>query len=436
MRPTPRAVLLLALGLPLALLPAQLHPRLWPLWIAFLAVAALALGLDAVLLPRARALRVEAELPGQLMVGQEGEARLRIELAEVGSRRAAQLLADLSDTLAPQPPARFRLGRGAVTLPLRLLPVRRGRAVVERLWVRLSGPLGLMSRVVRIEPRKACPIVPDVSLVRSLALRLDRDSSLSSGLKIERYLGDGSEFESLREFAKGDDPRSIDWKVTARHRKLLVRQHRAERNHQVVLAVDSGHLMAETLAGIPKLDHALKAALYLAYISLHAGDRVGLAAFDARLGLYVEPVSGIRSFAVLNRMASRIDLSDRESNYTLALTSIGQRLHRRSLLVLLTDFVDSTAAELMVENVGRLARRHVVVLVALRDPLLPAVAGARPDSLLDLNRAVVAGGFVREREIVLRKLRRFGVLSIDAPPGEVSPRLVNTYLEIKRRERV
>jgi len=436
MRPTTRSVLLLASGFPLALLPALVLPRLWPLWIAFLAVAGLAIGLDAVLLPGAKALRAEAELPSLLLVGQEGEAVVRLGLEGGAGTRGVRVLADLSDNLAPQPPQVSRLERGEATLALRLVPVRRGRAVLERLWVRLSGPLGLMSRVVRIDPRKSCPIVPDVSLVRTLALRLDRDSSLHPGLKIERYLGDGSEFESLRELVKGDDPRSIDWKVTARHRKLLVRQHRAERNHQVILAIDSGHLMAETLAGIPKLDHALKAALYLAYISLHAGDRVGLAGFDARLGVFVEPLSGVRAFSILNRMASRIDVSDRESNYTLALTSIGQRLHRRSLVVLLTDFVDSTAAELMIENVGRLARRHVVVIVALRDPLLPAVAGARPNNLLDLNRAVVAGGFLREREIVLRKLRRLGVLSIDAPPNEISPRLVNTYLEIKRRERV
>lgn len=433
MRPTARAVLLLALGFPLALMPALVHARLWPLWVAFVAVASLAIGLDGILLPRAKELALAAELPAQLMVGLEGAAELRISFP---GARAVRIIADLSPNLAPQPPLIRRLEPAGIALSLRLMPVRRGRAVLERLWVRLSGPLGLMSRVLRVEMQRSCPIVPDVSLVRTLALRLARDSSLHPGLKIERYLGDGSEFESLREFSRGDDPRSIDWKVTARHRKLLVRQHRAERNHQVILAIDSGHLMAESLAGIPKLDHALKAALYLAYISLHAGDRVGLAAFDARLGLFVEPLSGVHSFSVLNRMASRIDVTERESNYTLALTSIGQRLHRRSLLVLLTDFVDSTAAELMIENLGRLARRHVVVIVALRDPLLPAVAGAKPDSLLDLNRAVVAGGFLREREIVLRKLRRLGVLSIDAAPGEISPRLVNAYLEIKRRERI
>jgi uncharacterized protein (DUF58 family) len=308
--------------------------------------------------------------------------------------------------------------------------------VVERVWVRWTGPLGLMAAVAKVDLRRAVTISPNVRLVRSTALRLASDRELNSGLKIERYAGDGSEFDSLREHAQGDDQRSIDWKVSARHRKLVARQNRAERNHQVVLCIDSGYLMSEPLEGVPRLDHAVKAALLLAFVSLKAGDRVGLASFDARLGLFVEPAGGVNAFPTLHRLAGRIDYSDRETNYTLALTTIGQRLHRRSLVVVLTDFVDSIAAELMLENLGRLARRHVVLFVALRDPALAATAGAAPSTLLDLNRAVVAGGLVREREIVLRRLRRQGILSLDAAPGEVSPKLVNAYLDIKRRERI
>jgi len=104
--------------------------------------------------------------------------------------------------------------------------------------------------------------------------------------------------------------------------------------------------------------------------------------------------------------------------------------------VVLTDFVDTITAELMVENLDRLSRRHVVVFVALQDPGLAAVAAQQPSGVLELNRAVVAGGLLRDREVVLRRLRRFGIYPIDAAPGQVSPRLINTYLDIKRRERI
>ena len=135
-------------------------------------------------------------------------------------------------------------------------------------------------------------------------------------------------------------------------------------------------------------------------------------------------------------MASKVDYSDRETNYTLGLTSIAQRLSRRSLIVVLTDFVDTVSAELMVENLDRLSRRHLVIFVALQDPGLAATADRQPATLLDLNRAVVAGGLLRDREVVLKRLRRLGIYPIDADPAAVSPRLINTYLDIKRRERI
>jgi uncharacterized protein (DUF58 family) len=435
MRPTARAILVAALGLPVALLPALVYPRLWTFWPAFLGVLALAVGLDAALLPRRRDLSLDVELPGTMYVGEEDTARFALRAA--GPRPwPVRLAVDLSDRFAPQPPLRGRATPAGDTLLLRLVPLRRGRGVVERAWVRATGPLGLMAAVVRFDLQRAVTVTPNVRPVRATALRLAADRDFNVGLKIERYKGDGSEFDSLREYAHGDDQRSIDWKVSARHRKMVARQNRAERNHQVILAIDSGHLMSEPLDGIPRLDHAVKAALLLAYVSLKAGDRVGLASFDARLGLFVEPKGGLAAFSLLSRMAGRIEYSERETNYTLALTTIGQRLHRRSLVVVLTDFVDSIAAELMLDNLGRLARRHVVLFVALRDPALAALAGVAPASLVDLNRAVVAGGLVREREIVLRRLRRMGIVPLDAAPAEISPRLVNAYLDIKRRERV
>jgi uncharacterized protein (DUF58 family) len=307
---------------------------------------------------------------------------------------------------------------------------------VERAWLRATGPFGLLARTVTVELGCESLVVPNLGPVRRAALRFADDRSFRAGLQIERYAGDGSELESLREHVPGDDPRTIDWKATARHNKLVSRQLQAERNHQIVIALDTGRLMGEPLAGIPKLDHAVTAALYLSYVSLRAGDRVGWITFDARVGTFIAPLSGVRGFGVLAQRAGRIDSAEVETNFTLGLTELAQRLTRRSLVVVLTDFVDTVTAELMVENLDRLARRHAVVFVALQDPGLTAAAGQYPADLLALNRAVVAGSLLRDREVVLRRLQRQGIEPIDAPPAEVTPRLINTYLEIKRRERI
>ncbi len=435
MRPTRRAIVVAVVGLAVALLPAAVDARLWALWPIYLGGMVVALGADALLVPRRMEVTGALAMPGMLYIGEEEEAVLTV--AVPSARRVPVTVAvDLSDRLVPQPQLRGRASREGTGLRFRLAPTRRGRIVVERAWVRYAGPLGLMAAVARLDLMRQAPVVPNVRPVKTIALRFLTDREFRAGLKIERYKGDGTEFDSLREHVVGDDRRTIDWKASARHRKLVARQFRAERNHQVVIAVDTGHLMCEPLAGIPKVDHAVNAALLLAYVSLRAGDRVGLATFDSKPGLYVEPKGGLRGFQILSQMASQVDYSDRETNFTLGLTAIGQHLSRRSLIVVLTDFVDTITAELMVENLDRLSRRHVVVFVALQDPGLADVAAQEPKGVVELNRAVVAGGLLRDREVVLRRLRRLGIYPIDAAPGQVSPRLINTYLDIKRRERI
>jgi uncharacterized protein (DUF58 family) len=257
-----------------------------------------------------------------------------------------------------------------------------------------------------------------------------------AGLKVQRYLGDGSEFEALREFQPGFDRRALDWKASARHRSLLVRDFRAERNHQVILALDTGHLMAEPLDGVPRLDHAIRSALLLAFVGLKTGDRVGLHAFDAAVRHWQPPAAGVRAFPRLQARAAALEYSPHETNFTLGLTDLATRCARRALVVAFTDFVDSTSAELMVANLSRLARRHVVIFVALRDPLLDRLADAPPAHLDALHEAVVADDLRRERARVLRTLAREAVHVVDARPDQVSVGLLNRYLEIRRRELV
>lgn len=435
MRPTRRAILFAAIGLAVALLPTVIHPRLWPFWPVYLGAMALALGVDALAVPSRKAVQCSAEVPGTLYIGEEEDVVLTVRMPS--RRRVPVTVAvDLSDRLVPQPQLRGRASSEGTGFRLRLVPTRRGRIVVERAWIRYAGPLGLMAAVAQVDLKRQAAVVPNIRPVKTVALRFMTDREFRAGLKIERYKGDGTELDSLKEHVAGEDHRAIDWKASARHKKIVTRQFRAERNHQVILAIDTGHLMCEPLAGIPKVDHAVNAALLLSYISLKAGDRVGLATFDSRFGLYVEPKGGLRGFNVLSHMVGKVDYSDRETNYTLGLTSIGQRLSRRSLIVVLTDFVDTISAELMVENLDRLSRRHVIIFVALQDPGLAATAAGDPATLLELNRAVVAGGLLRDREVVLRRLRRLGIYPIDAAPAQVSPRLINTYLDIKRRERI
>ena len=300
----------------------------------------------------------------------------------------------------------------------------------------MARPFGLLERRVVHKVERTIAVVPNVRAVRSAALRYFSAREFIQGLKQEVYVGDGSEFESLREYTPGLDHRAINWKASARHRKLLCTEFRAERNHQIVLALDSGQLMSEPMAGVPKIDHALNAGLMLAYFGLRSGDRVGMYAFDEKVRSYIEPLGGLGSFEQIRRRTAEIDYYHHETNFTLGLAELSIRLRRRSLIILLTDFVDTTTAELMVENLHRLARKHLVVFVTLRDPDLAARATAAPHSLTSLHEAVVANDLVRERGVVIQRLRNIGVQCIDVAPNQVSFALLNRYLDIKRREMI
>jgi len=437
-RPTLRCLLVFLAGIPISLGAVAIHPRLWTVWITYLGAAVTLAGLDALLAMPKRKLRITARVPEQVFIGETGTAVVDL----VAGRRGAtlEILAELDDDLAPQPPGQAVLRSAGAKQPARatfavaLAPRRRGDHAVRTVHARWTGPLGLIEQRVAAPIDQRVGVVPNLGAVRAVALRMFSDHNFMAGLKVEKFLGDGSEFEALREYVPGLDHRAIDWKSSARHRKLLCQEFRAERNHQVVLAVDAGQLMSEPVDGVPKLDHAINAAILLGWFCLRTGDRVGLLGFDERVRQWAEPAGGMHTFQRLQAMSAEIDYRRVETNFTLTLAELSTRLRRRSLVVLFTDFLDTVTAELMIDNITRLARRHLVLFVAVRDPSLETRALARPRSLGTLHQAVVAGDFARERHVVLERLRRVGAHCIDTAPASFSMALVNRYLDIKRRE--
>jgi uncharacterized protein (DUF58 family) len=162
------------------------------------------------------------------------------------------------------------------------------------------------------------------------------------------------------------------------------------------------------------------------------GDRVGIFAFDERPRIASRTVSGGHAFAALQQIAAQIDYSTAETNFTLGLTQLSGELERRAVIVVFTDFADTTSAELMLENVKRLQARHLVLFVVLRDEELETMALAEPVETADVSRAVLADGMLRERNLVTTRLKRLGVNVIDVPVDKIGPGLIDAYLTVKR----
>jgi uncharacterized protein (DUF58 family) len=433
-RPTVRAVALFAAGVPVALLAILVGEHLWPIGLVYLAAALLLTGADAILAPSLDRFRRAIHLPNMLYIG-DAES-LTLDMALPAGRFATSIEArcDVGELLVPPPGRAVTIAPSqAARIEFPLLPRRRGQAVIERLWLRWRGPLGLVTRLHVEALGRSLPTVPNIRAVRTAAIRFFSPDSLF-GIKTQNQQGDGSEFDALRAYVPGLDRRSIDWKHSARHRSLVCKEFRTERNHQIILALDTGYLMSEPLVGIPKLDHAVNAGLLLAFMSLKGGDQVGLFAFDSAVRHFSAANGGTHHFTRLQRLSADLDYRHEETNFTLGLTNLLGRLNRRSLVVLMTDFVDTIAAELMVENVSRIAARHVVICVTLQDPHLFATVEAPPHTLDDVARSVVADGFIRERVVVFERLRRLGVHCLDVPAERIGVDLLNRYLLIKQRE--
>lgn len=429
--PTRRAAVVLALAAPLALVIGAAAPGAW---IAAPLVGLLLLALiviDALL--AGRLANLDFTTSPQAEVGEDTGLRVRAEFG--GGWRS-----DVGCALATDPRlfdggstsfALLRLSDGSAQGAIMFAPKRRGTARFETLWLRWTGPLGLGARLLRRPVGQEVRVWPNIGPVRSPALQTFlRDAQV--GLIARRMRGEGSQFEALTDYQPGMDRRRIDWKSSARHVHLFAKEYETERNNQIVFAIDCGQAMCEPIDGMPRIDRAVSAALATAYVALRTGDRAAIFGFAARPETMSPFVSSTREFHRLQQAAAALDYQAQEPNFTLAMGSLTARLQRRSLIVVFSDFTDPTSAELMLESIGRLSRRHLVLFVTFEDAELQGIADAAPDDIQALAMAVTADSLLRQRELVRLRLRQAGADVLEAPYGQVGTRLIDAYLAIKR----
>ena len=375
--------------------------------------------------PHRRSISVEPV--GEVFVGEPFDIAVEVSPSTAGLRGHLDWPEGLKG------PSEFDLGIGKATIKGEA--VRRGTWVFPNVWLFWSSRLTLFEFVPKIGFGLEVAVVPNIRRVQSGEISTTVQSRLF-GVKENRAIGEGTEFHQLRDFVPGMDASSIDWKRSARHRSLVAKEVRAERNHHVIIALDNGYQMREEIAGLPKIDHAITAALATAWAAAIGGDLVGLYAYDAEPRLFLPPEPGRAAFTRLRSRTAELSYESRETNHTLAMTELNRRTPKRSLIIVFSDFVDTTSAELMVVNVGVLAKRHLIVFVALRDPILEAQVKSTPSDMNGVAETVSTGQLLHERRVVLERLHQLGVTIIDTEPGNVSARLISTYLEIKAREMI
>ncbi len=322
---------------------------------------------------------------------------------------------------------------GEVRRSYRVEPRARGFLSLGAMHVRTRSPWGLAWRCRSLDVSHAIQVQPGVrDLLRSRSRHALRRRLEAQGRRRARQTGAGREFESLRDYVRGDDPRTIDHKASAKRGSFVVRSYEVERSQNVVLAIDCGRLMRERLSPVrERMDYALGACMMLASRAQRFGDRIGVLAFDERVRL-VAPMRRADPAALAPVLAG-VETRLVEPNYPMALATLARTFRKRSLVVLFCDVVDPAASGPLVESLVRIGGAHLALAIAIGNPELTEVARRRAPTTRDVYRRAAAEELTRSRAATLEAMRRRGVHVVDTPPGDALVRTLDKYVEIKER---
>lgn len=440
-----RAVVLAALGaVAVLLVPVPGTVLAWALVVVALCA------LDVALAASPRRVAVRRDVPASVRLTQPTRSVLTLENRDARRLRGvvrdawpASALAPADDVPASSPAALARrTPRHHVDVPpgearrvaTDLLPTRRGDAAAGGVTIRALGPLGLAGRQATLPVPGRLRVLPEFASRRHLPSRLARLRELDGRAAVQ-VRGAGTEFDSLREYVIGDDVRSIDWRATARRADVVVRTWRPERDRRVLLVVDTSRTSAVRVDDAPRLEASIEAALLLATLATHAGDRVELLAYDRRVRARVAGSTGRRVLPAFADALAGVQPELVEADWPGLAGQVRERLSQRALVVLLTALDPAAVEQGLLDVAEQLTARHAVVVASVLDPEEEALRATRTTSA-DVFDAAAAERAGLERAAVAQRLRRRGLDVVEALPDDLAPRLADTYLALKAAGRL
>ncbi len=323
--------------------------------------------------------------------------------------------------------------RSLVRLERSVLPCARGTEALTVLYAWVENGIGLLRRRIRVAAQAEIRVYPDLSAVQRYGSLRAHNRLIESGLRRMRLRGTGTQFESLREWSYGDAYRWIDWKATAKRGKLMVAQHEVERSQNVMLLLDCGRLMTARIKERSKFDYVVTAALSVATIAGLANDKVGFLAFAEDVIDALTPRASKKAVPEITGRIYGLQPRFQEADYGRAFNYMRAHLAKRTLIIFFTDMFDPVASATVLEQMGNLGTRHLIVCVFMNDAAIQQALSSPVESVRDAYRASVAMTLLEERRKAAVLLAARGVHVIDAPAANLSVSLINAYLDIKRR---
>ena len=315
----------------------------------------------------------------------------------------------------------------------KLRPTQRGEYAFGHILLYINTLIGLSSRRVKCATPVSITVYPSYIMLRQYEFLAIHHNLKELGIKRIRRIGHNTEFESIKEYIKGDDYRTINWHASARRHFPMVNVYQDERSQQIYNVIDKGRIMQNAFRGMTLLDYAINASLVLSYIAIRKDDKAGLATFAENFETFISAGKQASQMQHILETLYRQQSTFGESDYSSLYVHLNKYISKRSLLIIYTNFDTIIGMERQLEYLRQLARKHVVLVVFFEDTELKQFSAERPTSMEGYYQHVIANKFIFDKQRVIAKLKRHGIYALLSEPDKLSVNVINKYLEMKAR---
>ena len=322
---------------------------------------------------------------------------------------------------------------GEAVIHYQLRPVQRGEYGFGKVILYFYTAIGLISRRINTAEPMNVKVYPSYIMLHQYELMAIHNNLTEMGIKKIRRIGHNTEFEYIKEYIKGDDYRSINWKASARRHFPMINIYQDEKSQQVYNVIDKGRIMQNAFKGMTLLDYAINASLVISYVAIKKEDKAGLATFETDFETFIPADKQSGQMQKILESLYHQETTFGESDYSSLYVHINKYINKRSLLIIYTNFDTIVGMERQIEYLRKLSRQHVVLVVFFEDSELKEYAAQKPLSIEEYYNQAVAEKFISDKHLVVGKLRQYGIYSLLTEPENLSVNVINKYLEMKAR---
>ncbi|CAN5134031.1 DUF58 domain-containing protein [soil metagenome] len=321
----------------------------------------------------------------------------------------------------------------AKLLTYKVRPVKRGEYTFGAVNVFVKTVLGLLKRRYRFDNEQMVPVYPSFIQMRKYELLAISNRLNEVGIKKIRRIGQNREFDTIKDYVAGDDPRTVNWKATARRNRIMVNTYQDEKSQQVYALIDIGRAMKMPFEELTLLDYAINASLVISNIAMLKYDKAGIITFSKKVHKVLPAErKGLQMYNIMELLYNT-KTGFQESDYGRLYATIKQRIRQRSLLLLFTNFETLSNMQRQMQYYRRMSKDHLLVVIFFENTELRAFLDKKPSNMQEIYYQTIAEKFSYEKKLIVKEMEKFGIHAVYTSPQNLTVNTINKYLELKAR---